>query len=116
MNGVNIFMMQLILSLVPEEWRAKATTAKVCDLVVKPMTEGGDGRSFAEMVGDGMMGDVVQAQVGVGGEGLVGGTPMVGEEANVFVSHAWGDPFCQVVAAVYVSFVSVVTAFVVLFV
>ena len=27
----------------------------------------------------------------------------VGERANVFVSHAWGDRFCDVIAAVYVS-------------
>ena len=104
-QGANIFVLKLIMSMVPEERREEATTGEVCDLVVKPMTAGGEGRSFLDLVGDMMVAGV--PMVGGGGGGGGGGGDwsrvQVGERANVFVSHAWGDRFCDVIATVYVS-------------
>ena len=99
-GGVNIFVLYLILWLVPAHRRNVVTTAEVCELVVKRRTkayrdDGNGDCSFAELVGVGMFEGVC------GGRARASGS--AGGVADVFVSHAWGDPFIQVVSAIDVS-------------
>ena len=113
--GVNIFMMYLILSLVDPDRRMVATTQEVCEAVVKRRTKqhsdaGYGDCSFADLVGYGVIVTREGVQVpdmgvgmGMGSMGGGGGRAMARETADVFVSHAWGDPFIQVIAAIDVS-------------
>ena len=89
-NGVTIFGLHLLLSFFRPERRDSVTTAEVCERVVKPQTIHHPGSSFADVLGSGAWG--------------VAGRALVRNTADVFVSHAWGDKFADVVDAIQVLF------------
>ena len=107
-NGINIFGLQLIWSLVPPDRRDTVTTAEACETVVKPLTaEVSVPRSCDGVVSSSSSSSSLSFSDALGSGAVFaerGGRSMVRETADVFVSHAWQDNFSHVLAALLVRF------------